>query len=301
MTTPEPVFLTGGTGYLGRYLREIFTDRGWDVTLLSRSEDGVDLAPNERLVVGDVTEKETLDFDDHRTVAHLAAFTDVNESIENPSRSWGINADGTANVLECARESNVDRLLYVSSSRVYGRPEYLPIDETHPTNPLDPYASSKLAGDRLAFSYGSAYDLSVVVARPFNSFGQGQPDTNVAAVIVDQVQNAEQVKLRELSPSRDFLHASDTAAGLAQVLTEGESGEVYNIGRGDDTAVGRLAKIAVEVSNRDIPVVASGPDQRSNDVAIPRNVADSSKLRELGWEPKFSVREGLERLLNADA
>lgn len=295
---PEPIYLTGGTGYLGRHLRKRFAEEAWSVTLLLRPGRSADTYPNETIVRGDITDRQTLALDDYRSVVHLAAFTDVETAINDPLRAWRVNADGTANVLEVARNAGVDRFLYASTSRVYGRPAYLPIDESHPTNPLDPYGSSKLAGDRHALAYDTTYGSQVVIARPFNSFGPGQARSNVAAVVLDQVRTADEVRLRTLSPSRDFLYVADIVSGLERILTRGEPGEVYNVGRGEAIPVGKFAELAVEASGRDLPVVAEDSDRRSKSISIPRSVADSTKLRGLGWEPKYSNEEGLRALLD---
>lgn len=294
---PGPVFLTGATGYLGTYLRRRFHEEGWDVTLLLRDDSTAESRPNEDIVLGDVTDPETLNIDDHQSVVHLAAQTSVDAAIEDPQTTWEVNAEGTAIVLEAAREADVERFLYASTSSVYGIPEYLPIDESHPTNPLDPYGASKLAGDRLANAYYHSYDFPVVVSRLFNTFGPGQPRHTVVPAIVEQIRGGGAIELGNLSPQRDFLYVEDAVDALHLLLTDGEAGEVYNVGRGSGTRIGDLAKLTLEAAGEDLPVVSQASRQRDKDVEIPKHVADVSKLRSLGWEPTYSVLDGLQELL----
>jgi len=293
----EPVFLTGGTGYLGGHLRKRLAADDWQVTLLVRPGTDVTPSPNESVVRGDVTAAKTLDLSEYGSVLHLAARTDVDGAIDQPRATWTVNADGTLNVLEAARSGGVERFLYTSTSRVYGAPVSLPVDELHPTDPVDPYGASKLAGDKLTSSWASTYDLSTVVVRPFNSFGTGQPTTNVAALIADQIRSGGPVELRELSSERDFLYAPDVASGILTALVEGRSGEAYNVGRGEAICIGELARLAVEVSVADADIIETGTEDRAG-ASIQKNVADSGKLRALGWEPEYSVRAGLREFLS---
>lgn len=289
----EPVYMTGGTGYIGRHLREQLRKEGYSVTLLLRPGTKASLFPNESMTQGDVTDPASLDVSGHDSVLHLAAQTDVEGAIEEPDKTWSVNATGTLNVLEAARDADVEQFLYTSTSRVYGTPETLPIDESHPTAPVEPYGTSKLAGDRCTITWGAAYDFSTVVVRLFNSFGMGQPTTNVAAHIADQIQSEGPVELRELSPERDFLYAPDVVNGILTALRRGESGEVYNIGRGSAISVGELARLAIQAAGVDTRLVETGDGDREEG-SIQKNVADSSKLRALGWKPSYSVKEGLE-------
>lgn len=293
----EPVYMTGGTGYLGSHLRKQLHKEDWSVTLLVRPGREVSPHSNESVTRGDVTDPASLDVSGHGSVLHLAARTDVDGAIAAPAETWSVNATGTLNVLEAARNADIERFLYTSTSRVYGPPETLPIDETHPTDPVDPYGASKLAGDRCTIAWDATYDLSTGVVRLFNSFGSGQPTTNVAALIADQIQSGGPVELRETAPERDFLYAPDVANGILTVLRRGESGEVYNVGRGSTVSVGELARRAIRVAGVDTRLIETGSGDREEGASIQKNVADSTKLQALGWEPSYSIEDGLEAYL----
>jgi nucleoside-diphosphate-sugar epimerase len=296
--TFDSAFLTGGTGFVGTHLRERLAARELPVTLLARNPEAVTARANESVVQGDITDPESLDVSGD-TVVHLAADTNVPGSVERPTRAWEINADGTQNVLEAARNADAERFCYVSTASVYGPPTYLPIDEAHPMNPAEPYGASKLAGDRLTAAYASAYDLSTVIVRPFNLFGPGQPEYNVVPTIVEQALESETVELGNLSPSRDFTYVEDAVDGIVRALESGESGEAYNLGRGESVSIGTLTERIVEQAESDATVVSTSDRQRDDDIEIPEHAADASKLRGLGWSPSYGLRDGIDETIRA--
>jgi len=287
------VLLTGGTGFLGTHLRDRFAASEVPVTLLVRPGSSVTRRDNETVVRGDVTTLDGLSLDGVDLACHLAAQTDIETAIDDPVRTWEVNATGTLRLLEAVRESDVDRLLLASTASVYGPPEYLPVDETHPMNPAEPYGASKLAADRLAHAYGQSYGLDVVVARLFNLYGPGQPRYNVVGHIIEQALDGDIVELGNLSPSRDFLYVTDAVDALLTVVSEGTRGEAYNVGSGTDTQIGTLAENICQLVDKEVEVVSRAERQRDDDVEIERHVADTTALRSLGWEPSVSMREGL--------
>jgi UDP-glucose 4-epimerase len=294
--TTKSVFLTGGSGFVGTHVRQELVERGVDVTLLLRNESAVESYENESIVQGDLMSLDNISIAAD-SVLHLAARTNIEESIAEPTGTWKVNADGTLNLLELSRSEDVDRFCYVSTASVYGPPVDLPVDEGHTLNPAEPYGASKLAGDRLAGSYDSAYGISTVIVRPFNLFGPGQPEYNVIPTIVEQALNSDRVELGNLSPKRDFTYIDDAVSGILTVLEKGAEGEAYNLGRGEALSIGTIAELIIERVDRDIPIVSVEKRQRDEGVEIPKNVADPSKLQSLEWEPKIGLRTGLERMI----
>lgn len=292
------MFLTGGTGFVGSHLREKLAERNYEVTLLAREPGLVDTRSNEHIIKGDITDPETLTISAD-AVIHLAADTNVPESIERPTVVWEINADGTQNVLEVARESAVDRFCYMSTASVYGPPSYLPIDEKHPMNPAEPYGASKLAGDRLTSAYTRAYDMSTVIVRPFNIFGPGQPKYNVVPTIIDQALKSGTVELGNLTPSRDFTYIDDAVNGIIRTFEAGKDGEAYNLGRGEPVSIGTLAEQIVEQTGSDSTIVSTSARQRDNDIEIPEHAANASKLRDLGWNSNYELQDGIKETIHA--
>lgn len=295
--TKHDVFLTGGTGFVGHHVRRELADRDCQVTLLVREGKSVELRPNERTVVGDVTDFDNLPEIDADFVVHLAAVTNVEQSIENPREVWKVNATGTLNVLELARESSLEGFLYTSTASVYGDPDYVPIDEDHPLNPQEPYGASKLAGERLAMSYETTYGVPVTTVRIFNAFGAGQPTYNVVPTIVSQAITSDEIVLGNLSPSRDFIYIEDAVSGLIAALERGNPGDVYNIGRGEDVTIGRLAELVSSLCEFEGPIRSSTERERDDNVEIPKHVADIERIRSLGWSPSWTIEDGLERVI----
>lgn len=285
------VYLTGGTGFLGSHLRERLAATDCTVTLLVQPGASVETGPDETVVRGSVTDPETVEID-HDVVIHLAGLTSVDGALADPTTTWQVNADGTQTVLEAARRGDPERVLYASTASVYGRPAYLPIDESHPLEPVEPYGASKLAGDRLAATYAHAYDLPVVLPRLFNTFGPRGPRHNVVGWIVTQALAGDVIELRTRTPERDFTYVDDTVDALLTVLFEGEGGEAYNVGRGEAISVGALAERVAGLFDREIEIRTAEGRKRLADVD--RHVADASKLRALGWEPETDLETGLE-------
>lgn len=291
--TETGVYLTGGTGFIGEHLRNVLSERDVLVTLLVRNRTDVELRGNERVQRGDITDPTTLEIEGFDAVIHLAAKTNIEVALDHPSKTWAVNAEGTANILEETRTADVERFLYASSASVYGEPRSLPIDEDHPTDPLEPYGASKLAGEALVRSYGKAYDVSTVVARIFNAFGPSQPSHNVVPTIVSQALASDTIRLGNLSPSRDFIYVYDVVQGLLSLIEEGKSGEAYNIGRGDDISVERVAEMVAELVGNEIKVTSTTDRERDENIEITRHVADTTKTKSLGWTPEYDVERGL--------
>jgi len=294
--TTKSLFLTGGLGFVGTHIRQELAERDVDMTLLIRSESNVERYENESIVRGDLTHLSNISIAAD-SVLHLAARTNIKESIAEPTGTWEVNANGTLNLLELSRSEDVDRFCYVSTASVYGPPVNLPVDEGHILDPAEPYGASKLAGDRLAGSYNSAYNISTVIVRPFNLFGPRQPEYNVIPTIVKQALNTDRVELGNLSPERDFTFIDDAVSGILTVLEKGAGGEAYNLGQGEAVSIGTLVKMITERMNRDISVVSVEERQRDEGIEIPKHVADPSKLKALDWEPRIGLRPGLDEMI----
>lgn len=290
--------MTGGSGFIGTHLRSELADQEKDVVILVRNQENIELFPNEKAIVGDITEPETINIHDCNKVIHLAAQTSTEFSIDHPSQTWRVNADGTLNILEEARKENVDRFLYASTASVYGNPQYLPIDESHPCNPNEPYGASKLAGDALSRSYARSYEMDVVVTRIFNTFGLGQPSYNVVPTIVAQAKEDDVIELGNLSPSRDFIYIKDVIDGMMTVLQNGASGSAYNIAQGESISIGDLAKEVCSIVPGDHEIETSTDRKRSADIEILDHIADISSINELGWEPNYSLSQGLKEAIS---
>jgi UDP-glucose 4-epimerase len=291
------VLVTGSSGQLGSFIGELLADV-YDVS-------GMDIRPavvaGLRHFSGDITRpadvRQAVSGMD--VVVHCAAQVSVERSLEDPVSDAETNVIGTINLLhECAARK-VGRFVYVSSAAVYGNPVRVPLDESHPTQPMSNYGASKLAGERFALAYASSHGMDVVAVRPFNFYsGRADPKSPYSGVITRFVE-----RVREGRPpviegdglqTRDFIHARDVASFVALILTrEDVSGQVYNCGSGQATSVLALARTVAEAGSLDVEPEFTAP--RKGDIR--HSLADISKAKGLGFSPRISLRDGITEML----
>ena len=275
------VLVTGGSGYLGSFL---IKSLGKDAVTLSRTCG----------MKCDITDfrkmKDCLkDFD---SVCHLAAKISVTESFENPYETFRINALGTLNVLEAALQNGIKNFVFISTSRVYGQPDYLPIDEKHPTNPLSPYGLSKLIAENICKYYSESFDMNIAILRVFNLYGPGQKTDLVIPTIVSQM-NKDFINLENLDNKRDFVYVDDVVNAIQKSIGRNDT---INIGSGKSHSIGEIIETISKIIGKNIEVKLSGGKRK---MEIKEEVADIKKARSiLDWEPKVELEDGLKRILN---
>jgi NAD dependent epimerase/dehydratase len=309
---PEPrglgrCLVTGAGGFIGSHVVEALCERGCDVRAMVRytSHGGRgwlahlddSLAREVEVVHGDITDPDQMRsfVDGCESVFHLAALIGIPYSYASPRQNLEVNAAGTLNLLEAARASGVSRFVHTSSSEVYGSAQYVPIDEDHPLVGQSPYSASKIAADQVVASYMWSFELPAVIVRPFNTFGPRQSMRAVIPTIISQALWSDRIRLGSLETTRDFTFVRDTAAGLVQAAaTPGIEGGVYNLGFGSDISVGDLAQLIRELAGSDAPVERDDSRVRPSASEVDRLCSDSSRARAaFGWEPRYSLREGL--------
>ncbi len=303
----EAVFrwlITGGAGFIGSHLARTLVAQGQQVTVLDNLSGGnlQNLAPVQdkiRFIQGDICNfsdviraMEGADY-----VLHHAALVSVAESMENPQKTTEININGTQKVLEAARQCSVKRVVFASSSAVYGNRPELPYKENTPTDCQSPYAWSKQAGAELCQLYTKAYGLPTVVLRYFNVFGTGQnPNSAYAAVIAKFMQLAADNKPLGIDwdglQSRDFVHVSDVVQANLLVAQKGVPGEIYNVASGRTYTLLELADTIEKVSGRKLERVSR--PKRPGDVH--ESSADISKISALGFTPHTTLEQGLAQM-----
>jgi NAD dependent epimerase/dehydratase len=304
--------VTGAGGFIGSHLVEALVARGTAVRAFvrynSRNEygwiDSLDDAVLAGIEVrrGDLANPEavTAAVAGCDTIFHLGALIPIPYSYSHPREFISTNVVGALNVLEAARRNDVERIVHVSSSEVYGTPVSVPIAETHRLNAQSPYAATKVAADQLALSYWHSFGTPVVIARPFNTFGPRQSARAVVPTIVTQALALDRIELGAVHPTRDFVYVEDTVAGLVRCAqVAGVEGEVLNLGTGTETSVAALAELVIELIGRDVPIVAVDERLRPTTSELDRLLADSSKaLALLGWAPAISLAEGVRRTID---
>ncbi|GFO95942.1 nucleoside-diphosphate-sugar epimerase [groundwater metagenome] len=209
------ILVTGGMGQVGSYLAERLSENN-EITILdnfSNSLNNIKFPSNIKIIKGDIRDPKIVNelASKANTIIHTAAQTSVSKSIEDPVYDADNNINGTLNLLEAARRSDIGRFIYISSAAVYGDPITLPINEEHPTNPLSPYGLSKLTGEKYARLYYNLYELPTVCLRPFNIFSPRQnPESSYSGVItkfIERIRNDRNpVIFGDGNQTRDFVY-----------------------------------------------------------------------------------------------
>ncbi len=274
------ILVTGAEGFVGKHLLEALLARGYDVQTHARKD-------------GDISRCQL----PHRNVGHvfhLAAKAFVPDSWTDPRGFYETNVLGTANILEFCRRSNAT--LTLVSSYVYGPPQALPISESHPLRPFNPYSHSKIMAEQMAVYYHEQFGVQSVVVRPFNLYGPAQPDRFLIPTLIRQAisPDCECICIEDPRPRRDFLYIDDFVDLLLRTV-ERRSFEIYNAGSGDSTAIQELVTAIAAITGATKPVRATGVVRR---IEVMDVVADISKARRvLNWAPKTRLDEGLKRTI----
>lgn len=296
--------ITGGFGFQGFHLTRSLLEDGASVRVLARDSEHawrnfqiLSTKKNLRAVWGDCTNFETVRtaVRDCKTVIHLAAQINVDESILHPERSLACNVMGTCNVLDAVKLCGA-QLILASSCEVYGTALSELMDESHPINPRSPYAACKAAADRIAYSYNCSYGLPLVICRPGNVYGWGQKGGATGAVIARWMQRAMSGQDIEVygdgSQGRDFINVADVIAGYRAIIRTGISklsGMTFNLGTGVNTPMSVIASVIAELGGAKVTYGPARPGE------VKAFALDSRKAREfLGWSATVSIKEGLQ-------
>ena len=310
MNTFKKIFITGADGFIGSHLTETLVRQGHNVRAFVlynsfNSWGWLDhCAPDVKgkfdVFAGDIRDphgiKEAMKGCD--TILHLAALIAIPYSYHSPDTYVDTNIKGTLNVLQAARELGVKRIVHTSTSEVYGTARFVPITEEHPLQGQSPYSATKIAADQLAYSFYSSFNLPVVIARPFNTYGPRQSARAVIPTIITQIANGQrQIKLGAVSPTRDFNFVQDTVAGFISAMNSDKGlGEVVNFGSNFEISIGDTVQLIAEVMKADIAIITDENRLRPENSEVERLWADNTKAKELfGWQPRYSGREGFKR------
>jgi nucleoside-diphosphate-sugar epimerase len=295
------VLVTGGAGFIGSELVKQLNQYNNYVTVLDNFSSGKKeyIIDDEKIMVikGDVMNEETVSraINDQEYVIHLAALPFIPDSYNYPDAFFKTNTIGSINVAwEAIKSETVEKLVYISTSEVYGTAKYVPMDEDHPTLPHSTYAVSKLAADRAVFTMHKEHNFPVTIIRPFNSYGPNITQPYIIPEIINQLINGANVlHLGNIESSRDFTYVSDTARGMLLALSSDKAtGETINVGSGYDIKIKDLAYSIAEVMGKKIKIEIDKERYRPFDVN--RLYASNIKAKDLlGWTPKVPLKEGL--------
>ncbi|MGD0477329.1 MAG: SDR family oxidoreductase [Nitrososphaerales archaeon] len=304
---PSSILVTGGCGFIGSHIVDAFVRKGWEVGILDNlstgTESNLKAGRRVRLHKGDVRDIDAVRaaMDGYETVSHQAALVSVARSVEDPFASNAVNLGGTLNVLAAARDSGVERVVYASSSSVYGETETLPKTETMQTDPVSPYAVSKLAAENYCKAFARVYGLRTVSLRYFNVYGPRQsagPYSGVIPAFVGEVLAGKAPVINgDGSQTRDFTYVQDAVqANVLCIEAKVKPGEVFNVGSSSQTSILELAKIVARLGGKPglKPVFRQ---ERKGDVK--HSYADISKISAaVGYKPRYTLQRGLKEVFN---
>jgi len=305
----KTVLVTGADGFIGSHLTDLLLDEGYKVRALAQYNSFNFIGwlegnkhPNLEMVSGDVRDPNFCReiCEGAGTAFHLAALIAIPFSYVAPDSYVDTNVKGTLNMCQAARDCGLDRIIVTSTSEVYGTAKYVPIDEAHPRQPQSPYSASKIGADAIALSFRNAFDLPVVVARPFNTYGPRQSARAIIPTIITQIANGvTQIKVGDLSPTRDFNFVADTCRGfLALANAEGIEGREINIATGTEISMRHTLELIASLMGRDVDYVVDPQRLRPGKSEVFRLCGDNRLITELtDWRPQISLEEGLKRTI----
>lgn len=301
----EKVLVTGADGFIGSHLTEALLAEGYKVRALSQYNSFNDWGwleginnPDLEIVTGDVRDPNFCRYitEGCSTVYHLAALIAIPYSYVAPDSYVDTNIKGTLNMCQAARDCGVKRLVVTSTSEVYGTARYVPIDEKHPRQPQSPYSATKIGADAIAMSFYNAFGLPVVIARPFNTYGPRQSARAIIPTIITQIANgAREIKVGDLTPTRDFNFVKDTAAGfIALGRADGIEGKEINIATGTEVSMRQTLETIADIMGEKVDYVVDPARLRPSGSEVFRLCGDNTLITSLtDWRPRYDLEAGL--------
>ena len=306
----QKVLVTGADGFIGSHLTEMLLEQGYKVKALSYYNSFNDWGwlnsvkhPELEVVTGDVRDPHFCKHitQDVEIIFHLAALIAIPYSYVAPDSYVDTNIKGTLNICQAAKENGVKKVLVTSTSEVYGTARYVPIDENHPKQPQSPYSATKIGADAIAMSFYNAFALPVVLVRPFNTYGPRQSARAIIPTIITQIANGKkEIKLGDLTPTRDFNFVKDTCKGFIELSKcDAAIGQEDNICSNNEISMRDTLNLIARLMNSDVKFIENQVRIRPKNSEVFRLWGDNAKIKSLtGYEPSYSLEEGLKETIN---
>ncbi|MBS3101896.1 GDP-mannose 4,6-dehydratase [Candidatus Woesearchaeota archaeon] len=294
------ILVTGGNGFIGHTLVRYLLKDGNEVKVIDIKPIKF-THPKLEFVKKSVLEDIRWEMRDCDIVYHLAAELGVINSDKKPLNTLAVNIDGTVNVFRCALGTNVKKIVYTSSSEVYGEPREIPIKEDSPKSPVSIYGVSKLTAEMYAYGYVKEYGMNINPIRLFNVYGPGQGFEWVVPIFMQKVLNNEPpLVFGDGSQVRCFTYIEDVVSGMETVRKKGAKGEAYNIANTDQITMKELAELIIKISGKSLKprIVGFGLETRAKERDIMKRIPSTEKLKALGWKPEVSVEKGINKTFN---
>jgi NAD dependent epimerase/dehydratase len=304
----KTVLVTGADGFIGSHLVEelllegakvrafvyynSFNSWGWLDTLPPH------LLPQIDVFSGDIRDPNgvRVAMKDCQIVFHLAALIAIPFSYHSPDSYIDTNVKGTLNVIQAAKDLNVERVLVTSTSEVYGTAKYVPIDENHTRQPQSPYSASKIGADCIAESFYRSFNTPIMIVRPFNTYGPRQSARAIIPTIITQLlNNVQEIKLGDLTPTRDFLYVKDTARGFIEIAKATSLiGHDCNIATQSEISMADLAQELITQINPSAKIITDNIRIRPEKSEVFRLFGSNKKIKEhTSWDTNYSFSQGI--------
>ena len=308
----KKVLVTGADGFIGSHLVEHLIEEGFQVKAFVyynsfNSWGWLDTLPKEVLNKIEIFTGDVRDPNGVRTavkgvdiIYHLAALIAIPYSYHSPDSYVDTNVKGTLNILQAARDFNIERVIVTSTSEVYGTALYVPIDEKHPKQGQSPYSASKIGADAMADSFFRSFNLPVTIVRPFNTFGPRQSARAVIPTIITQLlAGATEIKLGALHPTRDLLFVKDTVKGFVEIANSSQTiGQEINIATQQEISIKDLAQNIINIINPNAKIISEDVRLRPEKSEVERLLGSAEKIKSLTkWEPSFNLEQGLQQTI----
>jgi NAD dependent epimerase/dehydratase len=306
----KKILVTGADGFIGSHLTEELVRRGCDVRAFVlynsfNSWGWLDQSDQKILASLDVFSGDIRDphgvkkaMQGCDIVMHLAALIAIPYSYHSPDTYVDTNVKGTLNIVQAARELDVEKVVHTSTSEVYGTAKFVPITEDHPLQGQSPYSATKIGADQLAMSFYTSFNTPISILRPFNTYGPRQSARAVIPTVITQIAcGQKKLNLGALHPTRDFNYVLDTVMGfIAAAESDKSTGEVINIGSNYEISIHETVQLISEIMNASVDIETDQVRIRPEKSEVERLWADNAKARKLlGWEPRYAGKEGLRR------
>lgn len=309
----KKVLVTGADGFIGSHLVEELLNQGYQVKAFClynsfNSWGWLDSLSKEKLDQIEVFTGDVRDPNGVRTamkgcdiVYHLAALIAIPYSYHSPDSYVDTNVKGTLNIIQAARDLNIERILVTSTSEIYGTAQYVPIDELHPKQPQSPYSASKIGADCMADSFFRSFDMPITIVRPFNTYGPRQSARAIIPTIITQLLNGfEEIKLGDLTPTRDLLFVKDTVKGFIEIgKSDSLIGHECNIATNSEISMQKMADTLIELINPTAKIIQDPDRLRPGKSEVFRLFGDNSKIIEhTNWKVENTLEQGLQQTID---
>jgi len=304
------VLVTGADGFIGSHLVEMLHSQGYKVKALAQYNsfnnwgwlEDVDCKEEIEILTGDIRDPFFCDeiCKGVNIIFHLAALIAIPYSYIAPQSYVETNITGTLNICKAALNHKVSRVVHTSTSEVYGTANYVPIDESHPLQAQSPYSASKIGADAMAMSFFNSFELPLIIARPFNTYGPRQSARAFIPTIISQIANNEpQLSLGDTSPTRDLNFVLDTCQGFIELANSDKAiGETVNIGSNFEISVGEVASLIKLEMDSNIEIIVDEQRMRPKKSEVTRLWCDNQKIKKLtGFKPKYDITSGLKETI----